>query len=439
MSDDNRASTMLTASVGRPSWLIFLLLATVFFFVYHDLSFSKKGIDNYNPSEEDLAAGVVDGSPVRRIALFSLGLFAIVSLVRHRAYGRVQISGFLGWILIGFAALALVSPIWAEDPALTFRRVLGLVVLSIAAIAVARRFSPREIVLWTVLTTTLFLAIGFSAEVLLGIFRPLASGYRFAGMLHPNGQGIDCGLLLISGVAAADLVPHRRKLFRACALLGFVFLLLTGSRTAFGAVTLALAVYSATTWSSRAKIATVYACGILFCVFLLVLANVSVSDLKSAVLLGRDDAPADSLNGRTGVWEEISPYIQQRPILGYGYGGFWNPTHMKEISADEKWGVPDSHSAYLDYLLALGAVGLVAYALVLVAGIRRAFRFQRLSRNPAFAFCGALLVFAASVGFLESAPAEPSLLMFLSIAVLARLALVCEPESRRSNSQATAT
>jgi exopolysaccharide production protein ExoQ len=424
------------SQITRPPWLLFLMLAAVFFFLYHDLSFSNRGINNYNPSEEDLTSLVVDGTPTHRIALLSLGFMALVSLVRHRASVRLQIHGFLGWILLSFVAWAFVSPMWAEDPALTFKRLLGFGMMCIGAVAIARRFSFREIILLTLFSTALFLAIGFSVEVVLGIFRPYASGYRFAGMLHPNGQGVDCGLLLLSGLAAADSEKHRRNIFWSCALIGFIFLVLTASRTALAATVLAIAAYSSAAWSSRAKITIVYVLGILFCVVLLVLVNISLPMLRRAVVLARDDGgDSESFNGRTEVWGEVSAYVQRRPILGYGYGGFWTPTHMSEIAGDEKWAVPDSHSAYLEYLLNLGAVGLVAYVLLLCAGLWRAFRFRRISQNTSFAFYGALLVFSVTVGLLEAGPAEPSLLMFLSMVVLAQLAFICRPEMTESATQ----
>jgi O-antigen ligase len=295
--------------------------------------------------------------------------------------------------------------------------------------AVARRLSLREIILWTVFSTTLFLVIGIFAEVLFGTFRPFASGYRFAGTLHPNFQGIDCGLLLLSGVAAADVEKHKRTIFLACAIVGLVFLILTESRTVIAAALLALAAYFAAVCSRATKIAMAYSLSIVFCLLLLFFEAGLIPDLKSAIMLGRDDSTVDSFNGRTGIWEDVGYYIHRRPILGYGYGGFWTPTHIRVISGEEKWAISDSHSAYLEYLLTLGAVGLVAYTLLLFAGIRRAFRFQRLSQNSAFAFCGALLVFCSSDGFLESAVVNPSLLMFLSMAVLAQLAFVCRQET----------
>ncbi len=306
--------------------------------------------------------------------------------------------------------------------ALTLRRLVAFGVFCIAAAAIANRFSTREIVLWTFFVTALFLLIGISAEVLLGTFRPFSSGYRFAGTIDPNNQGVNCALLLLSGVAAANVDKRRRMLFRLCALIGFIFLILTASRTSFAAAILALAAYLAAECSGRAKIAIAYALGIAFCVLLLALGNATLPVLKSGAMLGREDSGVDSLHGRTGIWDDVGYYTDRHPVLGYGFGAFWTPAHISEVSEEEKWGVPNSHSAYLDYLLTLGAVGLVVYVLLLLAGIKRAFLLHRLSGNSAFSFCGALLVFCALDGLLESAAVSPSLLMFLSWAVLTSLA-----------------
>ena len=424
MSCDGYPNARPPLQVRRPPWFMFLFLAAVFFFAYHDLSYSKRGIDNFNPSQDDIATAVAEGSLTRRIGLLSLGLYAIVNLVRHRDKSRLRINGPLGWILLSFVAWALVSPIWAEDIGLTLRRLVVFGILCVAAVAVARRFSLREIILWTVFTTGLYLLIGVSAEIALGTFRPFTSGYRFAGTLHPTGQGINCALLLLSGVAAVYVEKHKRTFFRACALIGFIFLILTASRTSFAAALLAVTVYIGAACSGRAKIAMGYVLSIIFCLLILFLANGFLPNLKAAIMLGRGDSGVDSFNGRTGIWGDVGYYIRQRPILGYGYGGFWTPGHIAEISKEEKWGVPDSHSAYLDYLLTLGAVGLFAYLLLLFAGIRRAFHLRSLSHNFAFAFCGALLVFCALNGLLESATMELSLPMFLSTVVLAQLAFV---------------
>jgi exopolysaccharide production protein ExoQ len=408
--------------MSRSTWIIFLFLAGVFFSVCHDLSYSKRGIDNYNLSQEDIISDVSQGSLARQIALLAAGLFAIVSLVSDRASGRLRIDGPLGWILLSFAVWAFLSPIWAEDEVLTIKRLAVFGILCIAAVAVARRFSLREIILLTFFTTALFLAIGIFAELIFGAFRPFASGYRFAGTQHPNGQGIDCALLLLSAVAAADLDKRRRLLFWAFGLLGFLFMILTHSRTAFAAALVALALYFTAICSKRTKILVAFGLSIALWILVVVGGGALFSGLKNVAMLGRVDATTDSLNGRAEIWQGVSYYVHRRPILGYGYGGFWNEDHVAEMSSANEWGVGAGHSAYVDCLLELGVVGLVAYVLALLLGIGSAFHLHRVSKNTAFAFWGALLVFCALDGLLESVVVTPTLPMFLFLVAIIRLA-----------------
>lgn len=415
---------------GRFPWPLFLFLTVVLYLGYHDLSHAKWGIDNYDLSQDDFVASI-KGSVVPHIAVLSLGIVAIATLVRHRTDIRLRINGTFGWLVLGFVAWAFISVIWTEDLPMTTQRLAGFGILCIAAVAVVCRFTLREIILWAFFSTAAFLFIGIFAEVVFGTFRPFAPGYRFAGSLHPNGEGTECGLLLLAATAAADLEERWRAPFWACAFLAFVFLILSGSRTALVATALALFVYLAAVRNRRSKIAMTCGISLVFCFLLLFFGDGLLLGLENSIKLGRDNPlSVESFNARTMIWKDVAPYIRQRLFLGYGYGGFWIPTHIIEISEKEKWGVPDGHSAYLDYLLSLGAVGMGSYTLLLFAGIRRAFRIHWASRDPTFAFCGALLLFCALNGFLESTSAEGGILKFLWMVVLAWFAFVSPQQNR---------
>lgn len=417
--------------VERLPWLMFLFLAAVFFLISYDLSFAKMGTGVYSLSMDDVTANIAEGSLTRQIALLSLGLVAIVSLVRHRIPLKVGIDGLLGWALLGFVVWAFLSPIWATNITLTLKRLVIFAILCIAAVAVARQFSLRAVILWTFFTSATFLAIGVFAELYFGTFTPFAPDFRFAGTVHPNIQGMNCGLLLLSATAAAEAEKRHQVLFRAGALLGFAFLILTGSRTTFASVLLALAAYYTSISSFRGKIVGIMAAATLSIALwaAAVMGGNALHGLKNIVMLGRDASTIDSFSGRTLVWEDLEYYINRHPILGCGYGGFWTSTQVNLISGEEGWPVPDSQSTYIDCLLTLGEVGLVGYVLFLFAGIRRAFQLRRLSQNSAFAFCGALLMFCALDGLLESRVMTPSFLMFLFMVVLAQLAFIHPQEA----------
>lgn len=417
----------------RLPWLMFLLLSASFFFTYHDVTESHKALEDHNQSQDDLVTRVDTGSAVREVALLGLGAIGIVSLIRYPSTRIFQFEGLLGWLLLAFVIWACLSCFWATDLLLTLKRLASLGILTIAAIAVVKRFTVREFILWILFTTALFLVVGVAAELAFGAFRPFASGYRFAGTQHPNGEGIECGLLVLSGLVLAKIEKRRRWTFWTCSFVGFVFLLLSGSRTALVATLLAVTVYVAAESSRTTKTAILSGAGILFSALVLYLGVGSASAVKSAFTLGRDDADdVETFTGRTVIWQDVSKYIGERPVAGHGYGGFWNSTHISQVSDEEEWGVPDSHSAYVDYLLTIGVVGLALYVACLLAGLWHTVDRYRMGRETTYAYLAALLVFCIVHGLMESSIGEGSLLMFVCMVALIRVAYLPVQRTHRA-------
>lgn len=429
MSHRNGLPTRPAHRSQRLPLFLFFFLVVVFFLCQHELFFTTNVTQGYSSSVDHVVYALDTGSLNRQIALTALAIFAVVSLVRSRG-SHLRIDGALGWVMLFYAGLAFLSPVWAEDTMLTLRRLTVFATLCFAAVVIARRFSLRHVVLWTFFSTGLYLLIGVLAEISLGTFRPFTSGYRFAGTLHPNGQAINCALFLLSGVVAGDMEEHKKLTFRICALIGIVFLILTGSRTSFASGILGLAVYFGLVCSKRTKIVIVFAAlaiGIALWFPFVLVGGAVLPGVESAAMLGRGTSKVDSFNGRSLVWENIGPYVDERPILGYGYGGFWNVRHVTEVTdatetlGTDRFGVAESHDAYLDCLLDLGFVGLTVFILMLVGGIARSFSLYRTSQAPAFGFTAAFLVFCVANGFLESAIMGSIFLTFLMMAVLINL------------------
>jgi exopolysaccharide production protein ExoQ len=280
---------------------------------------------------------------------------------------------------------------------------------------------------WTLFTTVLFLLVAIGLELVSGAFRPFVPGYRFSGTQHPNGEGVECGLLFLSAVALAKIEKLRRRQFGVIAVVGFIFLILTASRTSLSATLLAVAVFLVIGSSQRTRAVVVPALGICVCLLVLLVVTGLSKGLQSAALLGRTDDTSESVesfSGRTAIWRDVGPYISDHPLAGYGYGGFWTPARIGAISDEEKWGVPDSHSTYVDCLLALGVVGLVLYLLSLFAALWRSVAFYRRTLDSHYAFLAALLVFCIVDGFLESGLGQATLLTLFALIAVIRLAYV---------------
>jgi exopolysaccharide production protein ExoQ len=91
--------------------------------------------------------------------------------------------------------------------------------------------------------------------------------------------------------------------------------------------------------------------------------------------IGRDT----SMTGRTPLWGEILKIVGERPLLGHGYGGFWNVSSpdVQYLWLQFPWQPPGAHNGYLDMMVDLGIAGLSVLAYLLFTTMFRAVRAYR--------------------------------------------------------------
>lgn len=88
-------------------------------------------------------------------------------------------------------------------------------------------------------------------------------------------------------------------------------------------------------------------------------------------LVGRNT----SLTGRVPLWEDLVTRVwAQKPLLGYGYGAFWNQESARlSLQARHRWAYPIlfADNGYLDILLNTGLIGLLLFlGFFVTTGIR---------------------------------------------------------------------
>jgi exopolysaccharide production protein ExoQ len=401
-------------------WATFFFLTAVFFISHHDWYFSLKGVGgSFGTTVDDFTKVVDQGSLLRRIIFFSLGIFAVANLFWKGQY-RVKTNGALGWLILFLLAWTFLSLGWSEDPALTFRRLVLFAMLSLGALAISQDFSLHELVLWVFFSTTVYLNVGLVAELALGTFHPLAGGYRFAGTMHPNGQGMNCALLFFASLFLIAAEERWRGVISAIALESLVFLFFTKSRTSFFFAIIAPLFYWVLTWPGKRKFVLFLWIVAISCLLLL-LGDYLFPTFQEAITLGRKDSDALTLTGRIPLWGEVLSYISRRPLLGYGYDCFWTSKHMAEIAGDQAWTVTAAHSSYLELALGLGLVGAILYILITIIGIRQVVIAYKFNHNIYYGFIGSALIFLALTGFLESIPVMPIHVTFIGMVAWAKL------------------
>ena len=412
------------AFVGKVPWITFLFLTAVFFIGIHEWLFSLNAGEGFASLLDETTARIEQGSILRRIVFFSMGTYAVVSFLATRY--RAKAEGALGWLMLLYLSWSILSLAWSENLAISFRRIVLFLILYISAFAVSQRFSLRDIVLWVFFSTLIYLHVGLAAELALGTFHPLAGGYRFAGTLHPNSQGINCALLFFASFFLLIGQKRWRWVLVAIFCESLIFLFLTKSRTSLGFSLLALLIYLFMNGPRSRKGAIVLCVIFISCILLLIDDNF-MPVLRQSITLGRKDAETITLTGRIPLWGQLLPYIARRPIQGYGYDGFWTPRHTAEIANEQNWVVSHGHSAYIDLSLSLGVVGAVTYILMVLVGIRRTLAYQKLSSNAEYSFFGVVLVFIALHGLLESIITTANQLSFIFLLILASLGFSSQP------------
>lgn len=409
MHPDDITQTYSDSQITRIA--IFVLLIAIFFMMQYTPGFMKQVTFDL----QDIVKGYEHGNYYRKISLITLGLFGFFSVFRKRAkQHQLTIGGFLGWLVLFYLILGGASVSWAEDTSLTIRRVVSIFFIYIGAFAFIKRFTIKDMVDFIILATSTYILTGLIYEIALGFFVPLNEGYRFAGMVHPNHMGSYCALLLIAIQSKSGETRRHAAFFIIVALIAFIFLIMTKSRTMLVGVTFAvIARWMVDLSISRRMMIALIAC-LLSCILLLFTGGELFSILWKGILLGRSDSDTFTLTGRTLLWKEcLTEYAAHRPILGYGLGGFWGARHVYDISSSQNWSVGIGHSTYVDQLLELGIIGLGTYLLILAESVRRSITCYKKTADHECAFLFALFVFIISVGILETVIPYPSMLSFL--------------------------
>ncbi len=409
-------------------WAVAAAAGLAFFLAEHDLGASQRD-EYYGVDTDALEAAAGSGQWGNRVGFTLLALAGGASLLG--ADRRWRSRGAMPWLLIALAGWSVASLLWAADPGRTVRRLASFTFCLAGAVGIARRLDGRQLCWFVLALTTGFTTLGVLTEVGLGTFRLFGEG-RFAGTLHPNGQGANCSFLCLAAVALLPTEHRHRRLLVVLLVGGAALLLATKSRTALGAMLAGLVAAWLARPSARA-VATGLAAAWLAAAgaFAAHLAGVDLARAAGgAVNMGRIE-DAGTLSGRTELWEVLDGYTGQRPWLGYGYGGFWTPARIEAVSGDQSWGISSAHSAYYEAALGVGRVGLGLLGLSLAAGLWRAAADYRATADPGAGLLVSLLAAGVVQGFNESDLAMPTFPTFLLACALSRVAFFASDATDR--------
>jgi O-antigen ligase len=354
-----------------------------------------------------------------------LGLYGVAALLKPGRQ-RFNLSGLLGVSIAFIVALSFLSVLWTADLGLSVRRLVSFGLFCLCAMALARHLKARDIGFLCFFSAGLLLFLNFLFELMLGVFTPFDPDYRFTGAEHANTQGMTAAFLVLSSVMLGDAERAHRRWYYFVAAVGVIFLILTKSRTSFAAAVVAMLAYKKLISTPSRQIRIAFAVALIGLLAFLALGQAAVEMAGHGAYLGRGSGDTMTLNGRIWLWIECRGYLGDRPLLGYGFNGFWSPERMSLISQRQGWVLGDAHSVYLDVALSLGLLGLLAFVIVLITALNRARWAFQLSHDVGYGFLYAFILFFTLHGLLESNFVRPGYAAFMFLAVLASIAYSVE-------------
>lgn len=408
----NNERSLAVSAQPRASWSACAALALVIvaslWIVGHSLGAS---LDEAMRSEVN-AARLENRFAVRQastqtnsvMGFFMLGAAGAVCWLAAQR-NKLQLNVGLFLVACAYVGWCLASVLWSIEPSLTIRKGGILTLLLMAGFGLAARFDLEDLLWIFVLVLAIFVGIGFLAEVANGTFKPWRSDYRFAGTIGANDQGLQGALLVLAAMLAKAPGQRDRPWLRyVLATIGMASLWLSKSRTTLAAFLVAAALAmllrarGTTRWLVLGGFLLLGAVGVGVYSFL----SVSVvGETAGIAAMGREE-DLNSLTGRLPLWAEAWKAALDRPLVGHGYGAYWNTKNVFRYSDMLEWQIPHAHNAYIDHILAGGVIGLALYiSWVLATALVSWARYERSGRSAElFIFC--LLIMSLVHGASES-------------------------------------
>lgn len=384
-------------------------------------------------------ATLEEGSELDRVVLTCLLFAGLIILAKRHFYWSNALKENIWLVLV--IGYMLVSVIWSNIPFVSVKRWSRELIVVVMAFVVATEPDPRK-ALESVFRRMIYILIPFS-YVLIQYFGEYGRIYvhnegvlMWTGVaLHKNSLGQLClfgGIFIIwaflrrwrgMDISAVTYQKH----IEACLFLLILWLMggpqhdFAYSTTSFIALLLGSTALIGLFLIRKHR--SVAVSNIFIVILVLVIAYGTVTPLLGRLSLidvssmfGRNE----TLTGRSAIWAILVPFAMQKPILGHGFGGFWN-TEMRELST-----VTQAHNGYLDVVLNVGFLGLLLLSIFILSCSRKAQRAMAEDFDwAALWICYLLLVVVHNI-------TETSISAFSNyLMALLLFQLVCIPDYRK--------
>lgn len=329
---------------------IFTVLALV---LYSGGPFTVILTGGYSQGDDRIA--LPDFPIMRKLFLMTYLVIFVLLALRWKKVFYVLRQNSLAWL---FLAFLLLSFLWSYEPDMTLKRGIAIVGTSAFGLYIASRYSPKEqlqILGWSFGIISLLSWVYGLLLPQYGVMGGVHSGTWRGIYTHKN----TLGKMMVPSIIVFLLLLRNRhyRWLKGLGLAASVALLLLSTSKSALVISVLLLAMLGVCYSLRLyyKLLVTVLSGVALASGAVLLA-ITFNAEKLVTFLGKDL----TLTGRTDIWVRVIDKIQHRPLLGYGYQGFWQGWESigAEIWRGEGWSVPHAHNGFLDLCLELGLLGL---------------------------------------------------------------------------------
>jgi O-antigen ligase len=334
-----------------------------------------QGAESLNPVDRLETVAINGDATKQAILLFMYGTFAVLLLTRE----RLRTLQFLGTPLILLLGWTFASAMWSVQPDVTLRRAVALSGSVGFALYLGLRFDLRQML--ALLSWAAFAVL--VASLTLAIIDPNL-GLDFEGRLrgvtaHKNAIASFAALAFLVSLEGLRFHRESRLAFVRTVAVIVVSLACMGLARSTAVLPVLATAFAALAFGGFLRRASAEHFALLplgACVGVLLAALAVGHSGEIAELLGKDP----NISGRTLVWDFVRKMILAEPLIGYGYGAFWNGGNSPGAVfwSNTHLGVPHAHNGYLQLLLEEGFTALI---LILLAAATLVVRLTKLMRS----------------------------------------------------------
>lgn len=338
----------------------------------------------------DLLTAATDGSPVNKFSGAIIILLTVFCLIYKKIIFRKSFwkKTYLMWLIPLFCFLSVT---WSVEPSYTFKRSIAVLALFLFALHLTTFYRPI-VLLHFIASVIAYCAL---AGLIIGLVSPshvfIEGGIRggaFLGILADKNAGARA-----YAIALTILFPYfLQKNKKSTLLMIPTFIALCLSQSASG---LALAVIGISTvlyfnyypYNRNSK----YFFGqivLSLTIFLFIGLLIYFAKEIAFHILGRNS----DLTDRKVIWELLQPHLDDKPLLGHGFGAFWNSVNAQDFI--ERWGfIGNAHNGYIETKLDGGFIFLILVNSIIIAtAIKTLIRIPFETRAKEASVCLAIII-----------------------------------------------